>query len=195
MLPVFAASISEIDPDTQARMTPTSWREGCPVGFDELRLIRVVHFDDGGELQDGELVVHREHADAMVEVFRQLFEARFPIHEMRLVDDYDGSDQLSMQANNTSAFNCREVAYTPGRWSNHAFGGAIDINPLVNPYVQGDFVDPAQATEYVDRSRTDVVGYITADSVVVQAFASVGWTWGGNWSSAKDYQHFSASGT
>ena len=137
--------------------------------------------------------MHRDHADSLAQVFGVLFDARFPIQSMELVDAFGGDDQRSMQANNTSAFNCREVAYTPGRWSNHAFGQAIDINPLVNPYVKNDFVDPEQGRAYLDRT-SDTPGLIKADDVVVQAFAEVGWIWGGTWSSAKDYQHFSANG-
>jgi len=107
---------------------------------------------------------------------------------------YEADDDRSMAANNTSAFNCREVTGRPGVWSEHAYGRAIDINPIQNPYVtsKGDVLPPAGA-EYVDRSRT-APGMIHEDDAVVRAFRGVGWVWGGSWTSVRDYQHFSATG-
>lgn len=191
-VPEFAGTVSEIDDALAARMV-SSWREGCPVGLDELRYVVVNHWDDTGRVAIGELVIHVDWADEIVEVFRALFEAGFPIHQMRLIDDFGGSDPNSMAANNTSAFNCREVAYRPGVWSNHAFGTAIDINPLVNPYVDGSFVDPPEGAPYVDRS-VPVPGGIYPGDAVTAAFTAIGWVWGGTWSGALDYQHFSANG-
>ena len=157
--------------------------------------MRFLGFD--GQPHQGEMVVHRRYARDVTEVFRTLYEARFPIERMELVDAYAGDDDASMAANNTSAYNCRNVAGTD-RWSNHAFGGAIDINPVQNPYVQGDSVDPpaGQAYARLDRSAgADVPrGVVHDDDVVVRAFAGIGWEWGGDWTSAKDYQHFSAAG-
>jgi poly-gamma-glutamate synthesis protein (capsule biosynthesis protein) len=111
---------------------------------------------------------------------------------MRLVDDYGGSDDASMDADNTSAFNCRNVAGT-SRWSEHAYGRAIDINPVENPYVAGSHVSPAAGRAFLDRSQRRP-GVVRAGDAVVRAFARVGWGWGGDFSSAQDYQHFSASG-
>ncbi len=191
-VPTFEASIHEIDDALAGRMS-TSWREGCPVALGDLRYLLMTHWDSAGQPRVGELVVAAEWADELVQVFGALFEARFPIQQMRLVDDFSGSDPASMVANNTSAFNCREVAYRPGVWSNHAYGTAIDINPLVNPYVDGDFVDPPEGAPYVDRSVI-VTGGIYPGDAVTAAFAAIGWEWGGDWSGEVDYQHFSASG-
>jgi hypothetical protein len=131
-------------------------------------------------------------ADDMVRIMGFLFEAGFPIDRMEPVDVYDGDDDLSMAANNTSAFNCRAV--TGGsRWSEHSYGMAIDVNPLVNPYVTGGIVLPPEGAEFADRSL-DTQGMIHDGDVVVTAFGDHGWHWGGYWSSPKDYQHFSTSG-
>ena len=112
---------------------------------------------------------------------------------MQLVDVFAGNDNLSMEANNTSAFNCREVAFRPGVWSNHALGTAIDLNPLVNPFVSDTLILPPEGAPFADRS-VETLGGIYPGSVVVEAFADIGWGWGGNWTSSKDWQHFSASG-
>jgi hypothetical protein len=128
----------------------------------------------------------------MVDVLRDLYEARFPIARMEPIDVYGGDDNRSIKANNTSAFNCRAVTGGTG-WSEHAYGRAIDVNPFVNPYVKGSTVLPPEAAAYTDRSRNDP-GMIHGDDAVVRAFAARGWKWGGYWSSLKDYQHFSTSG-
>lgn len=131
-------------------------------------------------------------AEAIVSVMKELYSVQFPIERMDRVDVFGGDDDASMAANNTSAFNCREVAGRPGVWSQHAFGTAIDINPIQNPYIlRNGTVLPPQAV--TDRTAL-VTGLITADSVVVEAFAGIGWGWGGTWSGVLDYQHFSASG-
>ena len=169
------------------------FKEGRPVGLDQLRLLSLSHWNYAGAVAQGELVVHADWADEVVTVFEALFDGGFPIERMEIVDVFEGSDDLSMAANNTSGFNCREVAFRPGVWSNHAFGTAIDINPLVNPLVDGDLILPPEAEPFIDRS-VQVVGGIYAGDVVTQAFADIGWGWGGDWTSLKDWQHFSASG-
>ncbi len=189
--PVFRGEVLEIDESIAAGMT-ASWRAGCPVGLDELRLLRVTHHDLAGGVAKGEIIVHEEVASDVVAVFEALFDAGYPIERMELIDVYGGDDDASMAANNTSAFNCRFVAGTR-RWSEHAYGTAIDLNPLVNPYVRGSRVDPPGGVAYLDRSSGDPA-LITADGPVVAAFTAIGWTWGGTWRSAKDYQHFSRSG-
>ena len=191
-VPAFVSEISEITEDIAARMTH-SWSEGCPVGLDELRHLSLTHWNFDARVATGELIVHADHADSMVQVFASLYRDNFPIERMELVDVYVGDDDLSMAANNTSAFNCREVAWKPGVWSNHAFGTAVDINPLVNPYVAGTTVLPPGGAPFVDRSQ-QALGGIYPEGVVTKAFADIGWGWGGDWSSAKDWQHFSASG-
>ena len=190
--PVFVGAAVPIDAERAEAMAP-SWRPGCPVGLDELRYLTVTHWDFTGAAATGELVVHEDHADDIVAVMERLFEIGFPIERMELIDVYDGDDDRSMAANNTSAFNCREVAWRPGVWSNHAYGTAIDVNPLINPYVAGDVVLPPEGRPFADRSTTARGGVYPGDAVV-EAFADIGWGWGGDWSKAKDWQHFSASG-
>jgi hypothetical protein len=190
--PSYGATVAPIDESTRARMT-YSWRDGCPVPPEDLRLLTLPHWDDAGASVLGELVVHADAADAMVDAFGRLYALRFPIARMELVDVYLGDDDASMRANNTSAFNCREIDGQPGTWSQHSYGRAVDVNPLVNPWVRGTQVDPPEGASYADRSIR-VPGGIYAGDEVVTAFASVGWKWGGNWSGSKDYQHFSANG-
>lgn len=191
--PAWWLEIVPIDATLAVAMTPTSWREGCPVALDALRLLRFPHVDFDGEVRTGELVVGGRHAEDVGWVFEQLFAAGYPIQRIELVDVYGGDDRTSMQANNTSGFNCRPVGTGSGAWSNHAFGEAIDINPLMNPLVRGDFVDPPEGGEFLDRDDVRL-GMIVADDAAVRAFAEIGWVWGGTWRSLKDYQHFSDDG-
>jgi hypothetical protein len=185
--PAYSATVSPIDDAVRARM-PHAWRPGCPVPLEELRLLTLTHWDLDGQARTGELVVHESVADDLVMVFGSLWDAGFPITRMELVDVFEGDDDRSMAADNTSAFNCREIAGRPGVWSNHAYGRAVDINPLRNPWVRGDRVDPPGGAAFLDRTA-DVPGLIREGDVVVAAFASVGWSWGGHWSTP-DYQHF-----
>ena len=182
---------ARIEPAPAERMTE-SWRPGCPVALEDLRLLTLTHWGFDGEVHRGELVVHADEASAVTEAFRALFQARFPIKRMQLVDVYGGDDDRSMAANNTSGFNCRTVEGSSS-WSEHAYGRAIDINPIQNPFVQEDHVSPPAGGRYVNRARR-AQGLIRADDAVVRAFAAIGWGWGGYWTSSKDYQHFSASG-
>jgi hypothetical protein len=195
-LPPFSASVTRIGPRLRERMTST-YRAGCPVGLRRLRYLRVRFVGFGGSARTGEIVVRASQADEVVTVFRRLYAARWPLKRMRLVDDYQGDDDLSMAANNTSGFNCRRVAGAD-RWSEHSYGRAIDINPVQNPYVTGSSVSPEQGRRYarVDRSADAPRrrGVIRSGDVVVRAFGRIGWEWGGTWIHSKDYQHFSASG-
>jgi hypothetical protein len=190
--PVFHGSISVIDPGTRARMVGSSWHAGCPVPLRNLRFLKLDYWGYDGSVHQGRMVVNGAQAVHVVAVFRKLFYARLQIRRMRLIDAYGADDDRSLAANNTSAFNCRFVAGT-SRWSMHAYGLAIDINPVQNPYVSGSRVSPPAGRAYLDRSR-HATGMIHAGDVVVRAFASVGWKWGGYWSSPKDYQHFSSNG-
>lgn len=182
---------SRTAPVTAARLG-SSYRAGCPVGPADLRLVQVTHLGFDGRPRQGELVVHRAHAAAMVTVFRRLYDARFPVQRLQTVEQYGSDDDRSMAANNTSAFNCRAVAGGT-RWSEHAYGAALDINPVQNPYVRGTTVEPEAGRAFLDRSRVRP-GMAVAGDVVVRAFAAVGWEWGGDFRTLKDYQHFSASG-
>jgi hypothetical protein len=190
--PVFHGSFSRIDAITRAEMIGSSWHQGCPVAIADLRLLRMDYLGFDDLVHRGRLIVHEAEARPIRRVFRTLFYARYPIRRMRLVDAYGGSDDRSMAADNTSAFNCRPVEGT-SRWSEHAYGRAIDINPVENPFVSGTHVSPPRGRAYADRARR-APGMIHAGDAVVRAFAAVGWCWGGNWNSPTDYQHFSASG-
>ena len=190
----FEATSSPIDRELRRRMKGRSWHRGCPVGLGKLRLLELSHWGFDGEVHRGRLVVHRRAAEDVLAAMRSLYDERFPIRRMRLIDSYGGDDRRSMAADNTSAFNCRSVAGQPGVWSEHAYGLAIDINPVENPFVSPDgSVSPPEGEPFADRSRREP-GMIRRGDATVRAFARRGWEWGGNWSPAKDYQHFSARG-
>jgi hypothetical protein len=174
-----------------AQQLHASWREGCPVAPSQLRMVTLTHWGFDGAVHQGRLVVHADHAATVVAIFGDLYAQRFAIQRMEPVEAFGGSDDASMAANNTSAFNCRAV--TGGSsWSQHSYGWAIDVNPVQNPYVKGSTVLPEAGRAHLDRS-TQARGKIRAGDGVVQAFAARGWGWGGYWSSPKDYQHFSAT--
>jgi hypothetical protein len=189
--PGFFTEIKPIDTALAARMEP-SWRPGCPVPLSDLRYLLIDYWGFDGREHRGELVVRAGWASEITAVFEELFWASFPIERMVLIDDFNGDDHRSMAANNTSAFNCRVVAGTTS-WSEHAYGRAIDINPVQNPYLQGSTVQPPAGVAYVDRSL-DAPGMIHAGDAVVTAFDAIGWAWGGDWTNSKDWQHFSATG-
>ncbi|MEX2290758.1 MAG: M15 family metallopeptidase [Mycobacteriales bacterium] len=180
-----------VAPVTAARLG-SSHRAGCPVAVTDLRLVEVTHLGFDGRPHLGELVVHRTQATAVVEIFRQMYDAHFPVQQMVTVEQYDGDDARSMDANNTSAYNCRTTT-GGGGFSEHAYGTALDVNPVQNPYVRGTTVEPEAGRAYLDRSRVRP-GMVVADDVVVRAFAAAGWAWGGDFRTLKDYQHFSLSG-
>ncbi|MFD1507745.1 M15 family metallopeptidase [Georgenia yuyongxinii] len=168
-----------------------SWHAGCPVSPADLRSVTLTRWTGDGAAS-GTIVVAAAVADDVVGVMQALYEARFPIARMEPVEAFGGDDDASMAANNTSAFNCRAV--TGGSsWSEHSYGRAIDLNPLVNPYVLGSTVLPAGGAAYADRTL-QAPGMIHDGDAVVRAFATRGWVWGGTWSSPKDYQHFSTTG-
>ena len=190
--PSFRGTIAAIGPELRDRMTGVSWRPGCPVPLRDLRLLTLSHWGLDGRVRTGRLVVHEDVARPLLSVFRRLYATRFPIRRMRLVDDYGGSDFRSIEADNTSAFNCRPATGS-NRWSEHAYGRAIDVNPIENPYVSAGRVSHAASRPYVDRVRRRP-GMAYAGGVLVESFRSIGWGWGGRWTGVKDYQHFSASG-
>ena len=192
-LPEFQSSIYEIDESLEAEMIRSgSWKPGVPISFEELRLIQVSYWGFDAKTHIGQLVVNSAWAGDLCTVFRALYEARFPIRSMNLIDAYGASDPLSMAADNTSAYNGRYRG-DASVWSMHAYGLAIDINPIENPWVRADKVSPAAGRAYVDRSLS-APGVIRTGDVVVRAFGSIGWKWGGYWETSKDYQHFSSNG-
>ncbi len=173
-------------------MTGVTWRSGCPVALSALSMLEIPHWRFDGTIGQGRLVVASAVSDAVLGVFQRLYEARFPIERMEPIVAFGGDDDLSMEANNTSAFNCRRV--TGGsRFSQHSYGDAIDINPIQNPYVRGGTVLPPAGRSYTDRGRARA-GMILRSDEVTAAFSGIGWAWGGNFSSLKDYQHFSSNG-
>jgi hypothetical protein len=191
--PVFRGSVTPLPASLRATMTGLSWHRGCPIGLDGLRLVRARHWGFDGRVHTGRLVVASDVARPVLDVLRRLYAARFPIRRMVPVDAYGASDFRSIEADNTSAFNCRYVEGTT-RWSEHSYGRAIDLNPIENPYVTaaGTTSHPA-SSRYLRRSPYRP-GMAVEGGVVVRAFAAAGWGWGGRWSGDRDYQHFSASG-
>lgn len=161
------------------------------IHYDDLRYIKLLYYDFDGNVHEGELMVHVKLADEVMEIFHELYKANYPLTSVRLVDDYgeSGDDNLSMAANNTSAFNYRLVTGSDNL-SRHSYGAAIDINPMLNPYITGDRIAPANGAAYADRSL-DFAGKIDHDDLCYKLFIEHGWTWGGDWSGDKDYQHFS----
>jgi len=178
----------------RALMVKTSvWSPHCPVSLDDLRLVTLTYWGFDGRAHTGRLVCNRDAVTAIVGALHRLYDERYPIHRMVPVEAYGASDERSMEANNTSAFNGRFVEGSTV-WSQHAYGRAIDVDPLENPEIKDGKVYPRNAGAYVNRT-TGLPGMITAGDRVVRAFAAEGWGWGGFWHSLKDYQHFSATGT
>jgi D-alanyl-D-alanine carboxypeptidase len=188
----FFATMKLIDGDRAKRMTGVSWRPGCPVPLRDLRVITVKHWGFDARPHAGTLIVHKDVWRRVSKAFQELYTAHFPVRRMVPVDAYGGSDFRSIEADNTSAFNCRYVDGTK-RWSEHAYGRAVDVNPIENPYVSGGRTSHAASRPYLDRSRHRP-GMAFEGGTLVRAFDGIGWGWGGRWSSAQDYQHFSASG-
>lgn len=190
-LPEFSSTNGPISAELAARMTGVSYHEHCPVQLADLHYLTVTYIGFDGQAHIGELVVASDVSQDVIEVMAQLYQARYPIRHMRLIDDFNGDDAASMAADNTSAFNCRPV--TGGTaWSAHAYGTAIDINPVENPYVSGSLVLPVEGVEFVDRPQAP--GVIHDGDVAVEAFAAIGWSWGGRWKKPIDWQHFSKDG-
>lgn len=178
-----------VHPVTAAELG-ASWHPGCPVEPGQLRRIDIVHVGFDGQTHQGTLVVHEVVVAEVLSVFDQLNRLRYPIEKIRTADHYPAAaDELSMEDNNTSAFNCREIPGS-GRWSWHAYGRAVDLNPRLNPSVRTDGAfEPSNAAAYLDRNRTDP-GLIHPGDPPVAEFTAAGWRWGGYWQSPVDYQHF-----
>lgn len=188
------ASVKPLDRKLRRQITGSSWHHGCPVSRSKLRLVAVNHWDFHGHIDRGRLVVKKSMAPKMVRAMRSLFRHRFPIRRMRLIDRYGADDHRSMKADNTSAFNCREINGSPGVWSQHAYGRALDLNPRENPYVASSgYVSPPAGAPYANRSRHSK-GMVHRGDRAFRAFQRIGWRWGGDWPFPRDYQHFSSNG-
>jgi hypothetical protein len=188
--PEFTSSVSPV----RWQNLRFSYRAGCPVAPAQLRLVRLSYWGFDGKPRVGSLVVNRRVTADVAAVFRRLYAARFPIRRMVPVSAYRGNDDASMAADNSSAFNCRAaVGSATGSWSMHAYGLAIDVNPVENPYVLGGRPRPPAGRRFLDRTRVRP-GMAVEGGVLVRAFESVGWRWGGRWQGSPDYQHFSTTG-
>ncbi len=190
----FRATTTPIPKAMRTAMTGVSWHKGCPVGLGSLRLITSTYHRPDGSVATGQLIVHRDVAAAVRRILRRLWRLDYPIARMERIDAFGGDDWESIEANNTSAFNCR-AATGSTRWSNHAYGYAIDINPIENPWIENGRVFHKASKPYIDRTIRKSPLQILPGDAVVRAFAAEGWGWGGNWSgSTIDPQHFSVNG-
>lgn len=185
--------MTRITADILERIQGKSYPEGATIELDDLRWLHVMHYGFDGEVHEGELIVNHSVAHDVLEIFRELFDIKYPIEKIRLIDEYNAEDEASMEDNNSSAFCYRTIAES-STLSNHALGLAIDINPLYNPYVYErkdgtTFLQPENAGDYVDR-EADNPYYIKKDDACYEIFINHGFTWGGEWKSKKDYQHF-----
>jgi len=195
----FNSSVQPLPPPLRAELKDGFWHAGCPVPLTRLRLVTVAQWAFDGRVHTGQLVVNREVAAPLTRVFGQLYKLRFPIRHMRLSDAYGPKAARAADRDISGAFECRQAVPSPcsggtgtGSWSQHAYGKAVDLNPIENPYVGCGRTREHGSLSYLDRSRLRR-GMVT--SAVVQAFRSIGWGWGGNWTgSTKDYMHFSSTG-
>lgn len=185
----FTASVTTVPDDVVARST---WTSGCPVAREDLRYVTVAHWGFDERVHTGELLLHHTVAEDVVGVFEQLHAARFPIEELRITAPAELDAHPTGDGNNSGGYVCR-ASRGSTKWSEHAMGLAVDLNPFHNPYLKGDVVLPELASAYTDRAWHRP-GMIQPGDVVVQAFAGIGWGWGGDWTSAKDWMHFSQSG-
>ena len=184
--------ISEIPDDIFEKMQGKSYKADCTLPRENLRYIHVLHVGFDNQVHEGELVVNKDIADDVLEIFKELYESGYQIEKVRLVDEYDADDEASMSDNNSSAFNFRFISHTT-KISKHGMGMAVDINTLYNPYVKtvdGELsIEPANAADYVDRSK-DLSHKIDHDDLCYKLFTEHGFEWGGDWTHSKDYQHF-----
>ncbi|MGM9936045.1 MAG: M15 family metallopeptidase [Candidatus Ornithomonoglobus sp.] len=189
---------TDIPEDIRQMMAGCSMPEGASITYDELSYLTIPHYDFEYNVTEGHLIVNKELAEEVLDIFAELFDIKYPIERMELVDKYNADDYLSIDNNNTSAFNYRESTDGSGRLSKHALGRAIDINPQINPYVSSDGTGAHQnAQEYWSRdvstwsSEIAKASYIGPDAEIYKIFVEkYGWEWGGSWSSYRDYQHF-----
>lgn len=188
--------ICQLDEATINRITGKSFptKKQNHITYEDLRLLKIPYYDFNGEAQTGEMIVNKDIAEDVADIFNKLFEVKYPIEKIRLIDDYDADDEKSMTDNNSSSF-CYRGATVGNYMSKHSLGTAVDINPLYNPYVKqmedgGVLIAPKAAKEYVDRSKSCPY-YIKPGDYIVKLFKSKGFIWGGDWPiEKKDYQHF-----
>lgn len=190
----FKGAVVPLGATLRRRMTGRSWHRGCPVPLRKLRVVAFRHHGFDGRIHSGRLVVNAARAGGVLAVMKILFRRRYPIRQARLVDAFGADDHRSMAADNSSSFNCRVRSDRPWMWSQHAYGLAIDLNPVENPWVQpSGWVSPPAGRSFANRSRHRP-GMIHRRGGLVRAFARHGWKWAGNWHGPWDYMHFSTSG-
>jgi hypothetical protein len=195
----FGSTVQPLPEPLRANLAARFWQPGCPVSLSQLRLLTVSHWGFDGRVHKGQLVVNQDVAAPLAKVFGRLYELRFPIRHMRLVDQYGAERARPRDGDVSGSFVCRKAVPSPctggtatGRWSNHAYGYAVDLNPVENPYVGCRRTRNRASEPYIDRSRLRK-GMVTP--AVVRAFRSIGWGWGGDWTGrTKDYMHFSTTG-
>ena len=186
-------SVSKIDDKIFERIKGKSYKDDCTVAREDLRYLQVLHKDLNGNVHKGEMICNTYIAAALIDIFQKLYKANYPIEKMRLVDDYDADDEMSMRDNNSSCFNFRFISHTT-KVSKHGLGLAVDINTLYNPYIKyvdgKRILEPATAESYLDRSK-NFPYKIDEDDLCYKLFTEHGFNWGGNcWENEKDYQHF-----
>lgn len=184
--------ITEITDDIFSRIQGKSFKEDCTLPREDLRYLHVLHKDIEGKTHEGEMIVNKRIAKDVLEILKELYEKDYPIEKIRLVDEYDADDELSMEDNNSSSFNFRFISHTT-RISKHGLGLAVDINTLYNPYtkvVDGErIVEPVTGEPYLDR-EAEFDYKIDHDDLCYKLFVEHGFEWGGDWTDRKDYQHF-----
>lgn len=185
----YASTVQPVPAPVLARST---WQAACPVASTELRYLTMSFWGFDGRVHTGEMIVNASAAEGVTKVFGQLFAARFPLEEMRVTRPDELTAAPTGDGNSTSAFVCRPVRGQTN-WSAHAYGLAVDVDPFCNPYTKGALVLPELASAYLDRSNLRP-GMILPGDPTVRAFASIGWSWGGSWTSPKDRMHFTATG-
>lgn len=184
--------IQQIDDELYEKIYEKSYKETCEVPLHDLNYLHVLHKGFDGETKEGEIICHKAIAQTLLQIFKELYDASYPIEKIQLVDEYDADDETSMRANNSSCFNFRFISFTK-IISKHGKGLAIDINPLYNPYIKyvnGKLnIEPATAEEYTDRTK-NFPYKIDENDLCYKIFTKYGFEWGGSWESCKDYQHF-----
>jgi hypothetical protein len=172
-----------------------SFKKNCPVPLKDLRYLSIKHLGFDGKDKIGELIVHKSVSKDILKIFDELYKIKYPIKKMKLVSNYKGDDWVSIEDNNTSAFNCRAITGKKNKWSKHAYGKAIDINPIENPYISSKgHISHKDSLKYRTRnhkskSLKDKAVLLKKDKAV-KIFENYGWKWGGDWITIKDYQHF-----
>lgn len=183
------APVQQLTTSQRLAIQKYSWHPGCPVPLSALRSVTVNYWGFDEQSHQGILIVNQSVANQVSVIFQQLYRAHFPIAKIEPVDVYQGDDSKAMADNDTSAFNCRNLTGSSSIFSQHAYGLAIDINPIQNPYVKQNLVAPPQGDHYLNRNSL-AKGLINKNNIAYQVFHRYGWEWGGDWQNVKDYQHF-----